>query len=114
LSAPMTLLVLGMGGALLLLQRRSLGQMRKSGKGLSESIGEVYAATEEHLMNLKSVKTYNVEERDVELFSKLCGEVAGHAVENAKQQAASAFRFEVGSLVALGAVIFLALEVLHV
>jgi ATP-binding cassette subfamily C protein len=39
--------------------------------------------------------------------------VARHAVGNATQQAASAFRFEVGSLVALGAVIFLALGPLH-
>ena len=33
LSAPMTLLVLAMGGALMLLQRASLGKMRASGRG---------------------------------------------------------------------------------
>ena len=55
-----------------------------------QSIGEVYAATEEHLLNLKSVKTYNDEERDVRLFAELCGEVARHAVGAAKHQAASA------------------------
>ena len=57
LSAPMTLLVLAMGAALMLLQRDSIGRSRASGKALSESVGEVYAATEEHLLNLKSVKT---------------------------------------------------------
>jgi ATP-binding cassette subfamily C protein len=114
LSAAMTLLVLALGGALMLLQRRSLEGMRTSGENLYESIGEVYAATEEHLLNTKSVKTYNAEERDVELFGKLCDRVAHHTVENAKHQAASAFRFEMGSLVALGAVIFLALGILHV
>jgi len=114
LSAPMTLVVLAMGGGLLLLQRRSLGQMRASGKSVSDSVGEVYAATEEHLMNLKSVKTYNAEERDVQMFARLCGQVSRHSVESAKHQAASAFRFEVGSLVALGAVIAVALTVLHV
>jgi ATP-binding cassette subfamily C protein len=114
LSAPMTLLVLALGGGLMLLQARSLGLMRASGKDLSESVGEVYAATEEHLLNLKSVKTYNAEDRDVQLFADLCGDVARHAVSNAKHQAASAFGFEVGSLAALGAVIFLALGALHV
>ena len=113
LSAPMTLLVLALGGGLMLLQARSLGLMRSSGKDLSQSVGEVYAATEEHLLNLKSVKTYNAEDRDVQLFADLCGQVARHAVSNAKHQAASAFGFEVGSLAALGAVIFLALGVLH-
>ena len=114
LSTAMTGLVLAMGGALMLLERRSLGRMRAIGNELSESVGEVYAATEEHLSNLKSVKTYNAEERDVQQFAKLCGQVARHAVGNAKQQAAASFRFEVGTLAALGAVIFLALGVLHV
>jgi ATP-binding cassette subfamily C protein len=113
LAAPMTMIVLAMGGVLMLLQRRSVGRTRASGEKISESVAEVYAATEEHLLNLKSVKTYNNEQRDLQLFADLCSEVARHAAGNAKQQAASAFRFEVGSLVALGAVIFLALGVLH-
>ena len=114
LSAAMTGLVLAMGGALLLLERRSLGRMRASGEDFAQSVGEVYAATGEHLGNLKSVKTYDAEERDVHQFAELCGEMARHAVGAAKQQAAASFRFEVGTLAALGAVIFLALGVLHV
>ena len=114
LSAEMTGLVLAMGGGLMLLERRSLGRMRASGEVFAQSVGEVYAATGEHLSNLKSVKTYDAEERDVRQFAKLCGEMARHAVGAAKQQAASTFRFEVGTLAALGAVIFLALGVLHV
>ncbi|MGA2897856.1 MAG: ABC transporter ATP-binding protein, partial [Acidobacteriaceae bacterium] len=114
LSAAMTGLVLAMGGGLMLLERRSLGRMRASGEVFAQSVGEVYAATGEHLGNLKSVKTYDAEERDVRQFAELCGEMARHAVGTAKQQAASTFRFEVGTLAALGAVIFLALGVLHV
>jgi ATP-binding cassette subfamily C protein len=114
LSAQMTLLVLAMGGALMLLQRRSLDRIRSSGQDVNESIGEVYAATEEHLLNMKSVKTYNAEDRDVQLFADLCDDVARHSVKNSKYHAASAFYFDIGSLVALGAVIFLALGVLHV
>src|ERR1035438_4744097 len=67
LSAPMTLLVLVLGGVLMLLQRRSLERMRAGGKLFSESVGEVYAATDEHLLNLKSVKTYRSEEHTSEL-----------------------------------------------
>jgi ATP-binding cassette subfamily C protein len=114
LSAAMTVMVMALGGALMLVQRRALQEMRASGEKLYESVGEVYAATEEHLLNIKSVKTYNAEERDVQLFGELCDEVARHTVENGRQQAASAFGFEMGSLVALGAVIFLALRVLHI
>jgi ATP-binding cassette subfamily C protein len=114
LSAPMTVLVLAMGAALMLFQRSSMGRTRASGKALSESVGEVYAATEEHLLNLKSVKTYDAEDRDVQMFAGLTREVARHSMRSVRHQAAASFRFEVGSLVALGAVIFLALGVLHV
>jgi ATP-binding cassette subfamily C protein len=114
LSAKMTLLVTAMGGALMLLQRRSLERMRKSGEELYKSVGEVYAATEERLLNMKSVKTYNAEDRDVKLFGDLCDAVARNTVTSARHQAGSAFRFEMGSLLALGAAIYLALGVLHV
>jgi ABC-type multidrug transport system fused ATPase/permease subunit len=114
LSGTMTLLVLLIGGFLMIVQRHSIGRMRDSGRQFRDSVGEVYAATDEHLLNLKSVKTYNAEERDVRLFADLCAEVGHHAITNAGQQAASAFRFEVGSLFALGCVIFLSLSVLHV
>jgi len=114
LSPAMTLLVLALGGGLMLLQRRSVERTRKSGQSLDESVTEVYAATEEHLLNLKSVKAYNAEERDVRLFSQLCGEVARHTGDTAKHHAASSFWFEVGSLAALGVVVFLALRVLQV
>jgi ATP-binding cassette subfamily C protein len=113
LSAPMTLIVLVIGGTLMMLQRRSLDRVRRSSEALNDSIGEVYAATEEHLFNMKSVKTYNAEDRDIELFAALCDEVSRHTVDNARHHATSAFRFEMGSLLALGGVIFMALSVLH-
>jgi ABC-type multidrug transport system fused ATPase/permease subunit len=114
LSAAMTLLVLAMGGVLMLLQGRALSHMRSSAENLFESVAEMYAATEEHLLNMKSVKTYNTEDRDVLLYGNLCDEVGRNTVNHAKYQAATAFRFEMGSLVALGTVIFLAMGVLHV
>jgi ATP-binding cassette subfamily C protein len=114
LSPTMTLLVLALGGGLMLLQRRSLGRTRASGKALSDSVGEVYAATEEHLLNLKSVKTYDAEDRDIQMFADLCSEVARHSIRSSRLQAAGAFHFELGSVLALAVVILLALGVLHV
>ena len=43
LSSMMTMLVLMMGGALMILQRRSIGHMRESGMELRASISEVLA-----------------------------------------------------------------------
>jgi ATP-binding cassette, subfamily C, bacterial len=114
LSPWMTFLVLAMGSGLMLRQRSSIARMRASGEDLSKSIGEVFDATGEHLLNLKSVKTYDAEDRDVAMFARLCEDVTRHAARIARYQSTAAFGFEVGSLVALAAVVFLALAVLHV
>lgn len=114
LSVAMTAIVLALGAVLMLLQRRAISRSRRSGEKLTNSIGEVFAATEEHLLNLKSVKTYDAEDRDIDLFSSLCRDVVQNSVASARHQAGAALRFELGSLLELGAIIYLALGILHV
>jgi ATP-binding cassette, subfamily C, bacterial len=113
-SAAMTLIMLAMGGVLMLRQRHSPKRMQANGEASYESLGEVYAATEEHLLNVKSVKMYNAEDRDIRYFADLCKKVARKTLRGANQRTRSAFRFEMGSLAALGVVIFLALDVFHI
>jgi ATP-binding cassette subfamily C protein len=113
-SAAMTLLMLAMGGALMLRQRHSPKRVQASGEASYESLGEVYAATEEHLLNVKSVKMYNAENRDMRYFADLCKKVAFQAARGAIRRTGSAFHFEMGTLAALGVVIFLALGIFHV
>jgi ATP-binding cassette subfamily C protein len=74
---------------------------------------EVYAATEERLLNLKSVKTYDAEDRDLALFARLCRSVTDQAEQSSRHEAAAAFWFEAGTLAALAAVLLVALELLH-
>ncbi len=113
-SVVMTLIMLATSGALMLRQRHSPKRMQASGEASYESLGEVYAATEEHLLNVKSVKMYNAEDRAMRYFADLCNKVARQAARGAYQRTRSAFRFEMGSLAALGVVIFLALGIFHV
>jgi ATP-binding cassette, subfamily C, bacterial len=114
LSLSMTLLVLVLGIALLALQRGSIGRIRSTGATLSARVSDVYTATQEHLLNLKSVKTYDAEDRDIQLFSDLCHQASRQMVAGARHGAAAAFWFETGSLLALAAVLFVALAILHV
>ncbi|GAC1420064.1 MAG: ABC transporter ATP-binding protein [Acidobacteriaceae bacterium] len=114
LSVAMTALVLALGAVLMLFQSRSISRSRASGEALTDSIGAVFAATEEHLLNLKSVKTYDAEDRDIDMFGSLCSKVVKNSVASARHQAGAGLRFELGSLLALAAIIYLALGALHV
>ncbi len=114
LSAGTTLMVLGAGAALLLVSGGWMRTAHESGTALSDSVSEVYSAAIEHLQNLKAMKTYDAQNADLKMFTSLEASALEQSLRNTRTQAAAAFWFEAGSLVVLGAVIFVSLQVLRV
>jgi ATP-binding cassette, subfamily C, bacterial len=114
LSAGTTLMVLGAGAVLLLLSGGWMRNAHESGTFLSESVSEVYSAATDHLQNLKAMKTYDAQNTDLAMFTSLEASALEQSLRNTRNQAAAAFWFEAGSLVVLGAVIFVSLQILRV
>src|SRR3984885_10242181 len=114
LSAGMTSLVLATGVVLLLLSRRWMRAVHRSGTAVSESVSEVYSAATEHLQNLKAMKFYDAQTSDLAMFSSLQSTALQQTLESTRSQAAAAFWFEAGSLIVLGAIIFASLQILNV
>ena len=114
LSAGMTSLVLATGVALLLLSRRWMRAVRRSGTAVSESVSEVYSAATEHLQNLKAMKFYDAQTSDLAMFSSLQSSALQQTLESTRSQAAAAFWFEAGSLIVLGTIIVASLQILNV
>jgi ATP-binding cassette, subfamily C, bacterial len=114
LSAGTTLMVLGAGAALLLVSGGWMRTAPESGPALSDSVSEVYSAATEHLQNLKAMKTYDAQNADLKMFTSLEASALEQSLRNTRTQAAAAFWFEAGSLVVLGAVIFVSLQILRV
>jgi ATP-binding cassette, subfamily C, bacterial len=114
LSAGMTSLVLAAGAIVLLLSRRWMRDVHRSGAALSESVSEVYAAAIDHLQNLKAMKFYDAQTGDLRMFSSLQSVALNQTLRNTRSQAAAAFWFEAASLVLLAAIIFASLQLLNV
>ncbi len=114
LSAGMTSLVLATGAVLLLLSRRWMRAVHRSGTAVSESVSEVYSAATEHLQNLKAMKFYDAQSSDLAMFSSLQSSALQQTLESTRGQAAAAFWFEAGSLIVLGIIIFASLQILRV
>jgi ATP-binding cassette subfamily C protein len=114
LSAGMTLLVLATGALLLLISRRWMRAVHRSGEAVSESVSEVYAAATEHLQNLKAMKFYDAQTSDLAMFSSLQASALQQTLNNTRSQAAAAFWLEAGSLLLLGAIVFASLQILKV
>src|SRR5450631_2951840 len=114
LSAGMTSLVLATGVALLLLSRRWMRAVHRSGTAVSESVSEVYSAATEHLQNLKAMKFYDAQTSDLAMFSSLQSSALQQTLDSTRSQAAAAFWFEAGSLMVLGGIVFASLQILNV
>ena len=114
LSVPMTLMVLCFGALLTLALYRRTHKLEELGAQVARYTNRLYAAASEHLQGLKTVKTYNAEKSDFEIFSKVSRQIAHTYIETEREQAAVSSWFELGSALTLGAVLYVAITVLAV
>ncbi len=114
LSPPMTAMVLAAGTLLMLVVRGRTRKVHESGGAISEASGRLYSAATEHVHSLKTVKTYGAQQRSAGIFAALSAEVARTLIAAARQQAIASSMFEVGSILALGAVIYISIGIIAV
>ena len=114
LSASMTALVLGSALVLVLLLRGWLPMLEQRGFEVSDESRLFYAAACEHVANLKTVKAYGAERREVAAFDRQSRRVSRALIVTSYAQARLSLAFELGSLAALGAAVYASLRFLRV
>ena len=114
LSLGMTILVSAAGTVLLLLLRRRAEAARWTGEDISLATNGLYSATIEHLAGMKTSKSYGVEERNVDVFSKLTDKVAKMLLNGVRNYAETAFWFTVGSTIILSVILYVAIDVMSI
>ena len=113
LSATMTGTVFAAGLLLLLALRKKTQQARWTGEDISMATNGLYSAAIEHLSGMKTAKSYGVEERTADIFSKLSEKVARMYTNAGRNYAETSFWFTVGSAMILGIILYTAFEVLR-
>jgi len=114
LSPTMSATVLGAGALLTLAVRGRTRKVLAGGSAVSENNNRLYAAATEHVQSLKTVKTYGAQQRSAGIFAALSAGVARTAIAVMRQQALARSMFEVGSILALGAVIYASIRIVAV
>ncbi|MBF6569728.1 MAG: ABC transporter ATP-binding protein [Candidatus Binataceae bacterium] len=114
LSAQMTAVVLASGILLALLMYGRTQRVHQSGVEISDRVQELYGAVIEHLQNLKTVKAYGAQNRMTNLFSRLSARAAEANINAMRQQCLAAGWFELGSAIAMGAVVYISVRVIAV
>ena len=114
LSASMTLLVLTCGAALAIVLRGRTRGIENAGQEQSNTGAALYAATIEHLQNLKTTKAYAAEEQNFSIFGRASRSVTDSNLATARAQASATAWFELGSAVIMGVVLYFAVRILAV
>lgn len=112
LSLVMTALVFLCGAGLLLMLRKKTKAAHWTGEDISMATNGLHAAATEHLGGMKTTKSYGVEERSSELFSGLAEQVAQMRLNATRVYAEAGFWFQIGSVLALSVILYIAFEVL--
>jgi ATP-binding cassette subfamily C protein len=113
LAPLLTLIVLVCFSLLIPWQRRVGRAIYTSGDEVSEKMGQVFDSSTERIGNLKVVKAYGAQDRELEVFIQRYGAVTAELMANQWRSIAASRWFQIFSMLALCAVILLGLGPLH-
>ncbi len=114
LSATMTVAVAVGGMVLLVALRGRMQRARGTGQDITLATRSLYSAAIEHLGGMKTAKSYGVEERSADIFTRLSDRVARMFVNENRNYAETAFWFTVGSVLTLAVILYVSFELLGI
>lgn len=114
LSGLITGLIFLVGIVLLLLLKRRTSSAQRSGEALSDTSKNMYSSTIQHLDGMKTIKSFNMEEKNIELFQNVADSVAGKYIDAINSYADVKFLFDVGSVIILSIIVFILISFMNI
>ena len=113
-SPAMTALVLACGSLLALTVRGRIGEARSAGENHSAAARRLFGAISEHLGSLKMAKSYGVESRHADVFTRLSQELYDVGVASSRSYALLRQQLSIGSAAVLAIIVYVSYQVLAV
>ena len=114
LSGPIAGIIFIIGIILLLLLKKRTSSSQLSGEDLTKTTKNLYSVTNQHLDGMKTIKSFNMEEKNVETFSGITDGVAHKYIETIKGYADVRLLFDVGSVIILSILVFFVVEIMKI
>ena len=112
LSGIVTGFIFIVGVILLLALRRRMVSSGIIGEEITESSKNLYSSTLQHLDGMKTIKSYNLEERNIRDFTSYTDEVVDKYISSIRSYADVKFLFDVGSVLMLGLLVVILINYL--
>jgi len=114
LSGLITGLIFLVGLILLLLLKRKTKTSSKSGFQLSESSRDMYSATVKQMEGMKTIKSFQMEDENVSIFSEIADTVSDKYMDAIKSYSDVKFLFDVGSVVILSIIVYIMVALVQI
>lgn len=114
ISGLITGLIFLVGIILLLFLRRRTQSSGSRGEKLSTVTKDMYSSTIQHLDGMKTVKSFNMEDRNVQEFSNVADGVSNSYMDTIKSYVDVKLLFDIGSVVILSILVFILITMVKI
>lgn len=114
ISGIITIIIFLIGIILLLLLKKRAKSSNVIGEKLSKSSKNMYSSTIRQMDGMKTIKSFNMEENNIELFKKVTDNVAMRYIDAIKSYADVKFLFDIGSVIILSIMVFILIEIMSI
>lgn len=114
LSGLITGLVFVVGIILLLILKRKINTAQSRGEELTDTTKNMYSSTIQHLNGMKTIKSFNMEEKNIEMFQNIADNVSKKYIGAVQNYADVRFLFDVGSVVILSIIAFVMIDIMAI
>ncbi len=108
LSLPLTTFAVVSGGLLLMLLRRTHRRVHRGGEAVSDAVAKLHGVAMEHMVGMKTTRSYGAEERNAFDFAERAGLVASAEQTMVRAHATSAAALAIGSALLLALSVYVA------
>ena len=114
LSGLITGLIFVIGIVLLLVLKRKMNTAHSRGEELTDTTKSMYSSTIQHLNGMKTIKSFNMEEKNIEMFQNIADNVSNKYIGTVQSYADVRFLFDVGSVVILSVIVFVMIDIMAI
>jgi len=112
LAGLLTGVIFAVGIAILLILRRMASRSRSSGEEITTTTRDLYYSIMQHLDGMKTIKSFGMQEENIQLFSKQANQVARNYLETIKSYADVKVLFDVGTVIVLAIMVLVLIQVI--
>lgn len=114
LSGLITGFIFLIGIILLIILRNRTQKARKSGEKLSKTSRNMYSSALKQMDGMKTIKSFNMQEKNIEVFQDVADEVSQKYREAIGSYAEVRFLFDVGSVIILSLIVFILITIMTI